>query len=552
MINSLPSKILRTTYILSSLIIILIYIRPPFNQKLYGEDLIFITIMILSYIIIGKFSMKLNNLYFSLEDYIIVILYFIFQMNLLILIMLISFLLSSILDILTTENKNNINYNKYIINLSILMLTLLFSHRSLSFIREMYSGNINLVLSILLFSTFFTLFNYILLLIDTLLKNKSKVQDILSKKALYYFSIIFLTSSTMSYITLYLYEIFQYTLVIVFTLFVIFLSYTFNAIGNLKQENIFLNSLIESYNKMISKSSYTNKLYTVINTIETIVPFYYCGIYNFIGNNEYIYPICNKNEANVDYENLKIKNLGNNPVLDLIQCGKYFYTKNENILKYFSIKKHNPNIESILIFPISNIKDTLGCILIAFDNYSPSTKEILLIEQLSKSVGVFTEEKISSIVSRKNMYTNYEDFSSILDKNICQKNLFCLSIVEIKNYAEILNTYGIDVYENIKLNLSENISKGLSSLDYILCNKKEDIKIIFNLQDGLNAGNKLEKLKKDFTNYKFNNKIEIEVLYTLVEYPMDGINKEELISKSYKILYEKGLNKNNFQLKKLN
>lgn len=536
--NSLSLKILRINYYICALIIAFSILISYPKTNLYMEDYIFICILILSYIIIEKLALNLKDIFISFGDYIIIISYFIFNIKILIIILLLANLTIFTIDNITSNDANSsLFFNSHFFNISVIIISVFLSYTSFEFMKSFFNTNFELVTSIFIFAVIFLIFNYILVFIDQII-SKSSIKDISTNKALSYFMFSFILSLITSYISLYLYNILQYTLVLLFTMFLIFISFNLNKVFQYRKENMDLININNCYHKILSKSNYNNKLYAVIDTIEKILPFYYCGIYHFIDKHEYVYPLSHKNETSMDLDSLRLENLNKNKFLNVIQSGNPLYTKDLSILNSFNLCLNNNFINNILILPINNSESTMGCIFIGLKQYKNIDKEIQFLTSLTSNLSLITENMVNFIKERTKCFLSYNEFLEHLDFNINNKLCFTLAIIEIKNYSDIINKFNMELYETLKKDIAKTMEPMLSSYDSILYYEKEDIFILFDLQDSLNAKEKLKDIEEYFKGYKFNGEIKTEIIYALSEYPMDGISKEDIITKTYKNLYK--------------
>ncbi len=534
--KSISFKILRINYFLCALIITISIFFSSIKINFTMEDTMFVFILLISYLLMEKLPIEFDNFYISFSNYILIISYFIFNIKILLIIIILSRISLLIIDRSFFKPSRSLLYNNNILNGSMTIISVFLSHVILEFFKEYYNPNLNLFLSIVIFHIFFLFFNFLLILIDKII-SEDNPKNLSTNKSLLYFLLILILSISTSYLTLFLYNIFQYTIVLLFTLFLTFTSYTLRTITNLRTENKNLIDINECYYNSCLKINHINKLYKAIETIENIVPFSYCGVYYFIDKHEYLYPICYKNKLDLDLEILKLKSIQNNISLNLIYTGKELYTSNKDVINSLNSNLYD-HINFALILPLHSADNLIGCIFIGFNKYINMDKHIKLLNYLTRDISLISTDLISSVKRSSNIITSYKDFLEYIDFNINNKVFFTLAIVEIHNYLKIMAEYNVDVYENLRKDVSEKIRSMLSSYDSILYFEKEDIFILFNLQDSLNAKEKLKEICKYFSNYKFNNKIILNIIYAYSEYPSDGINKDEIITKAYKNLYK--------------
>lgn len=530
-------KLLRISYLLFTSIILVSSFFSPLKIHIGLEDIIFIIILILSYTLISRYSIELKGSYISFSDYIIIICYFIFNIKIVFMVLILSNILLMIVDLKYSYEDNPVIDNRHIFNLSLLIISSFLAHICLNFFINSYLVNLDLLFQIAIFSFTFLIFNYCLFFIDNFVRKNAFVLSSFYDEFIY-FSINFILSATFSYLSLYLYNIFQYALVIVLTLFLIFLSYSLNRISYLKTKNSNLLAIVNCSNTLMSKTNYMNKLYNTIESIETILPFSYCGIYLFINNHEYVYPLCYKSKFNLEPSSYKFKNLCCNEAFNLITTGKPLYTNNKELISSLPIFQYENRIKSILVFPIKTSEGTIGCTFIAFNKYKNIEDKMDLISSLNKNLSLLCEDTINNCKTYHKPFTKYNEFLELLDRNINQKLIFTLAIIEIKDYSHIIDKYNLEVFQSLKKDVANIVHSMLSPYDSILYYGKDDIFLCFNLQDSLNAREKLYEISNHFEQYKFKNKISANIMFSYSEYPIDGINKEEIINKTYKNLYK--------------
>lgn len=534
--SSLFFKIIRLNTYLCALLAALAVFLTSSNNTLYLEDLLFIIIVSISYILLAKLSININGLFVNLCDYIIIISYFIFNIKILVIVLWLSYLSIFLIDRIFNKYKAPIYLDKNLFNFSRIIISIFLSHILLSKVQQFYGNNLNLLISIILFSCTFVFLSFIILMMDELFYRKPS-EKVYTSKLISYISVALILSILLSYICLYLYTIFQYTLVLLFTLLLIFISYALNKLISLKKENSDLAYISQCYNKILSKTSYNNKLYSIIETIEKIIPFYYCGIYHIINKHEYLYPLCYKNDSIIDLDSVKLENIEHNEVLKIIESGKPFYTRETQMLNSLNINLYNNSINAILILPLYSSKELLGCIFIALHRYENLDKELELLNNFSENISLICNDTVEYIKNYPRQFSSYNKFLDTLEKNIINRYSFTLCILEIKNQSHIINKFSLELLETIKKDVAKEISLMLSSYDSILYCEKDDIFILFNLQNSLTAEEKLKEISNHFKSHKLNNTIEVEIIYSTSEYSIDGVSKEDLIAKTYRKLY---------------
>jgi hypothetical protein len=299
--------------------------------------------------------------------------------------------------------------------------------------------------------------------------------------------------------------------------------------------------LSECTTEIISKGEFKEKLFTVVKTIEKIIPFTYCGIYLFRKNYNYIHPISYKSKFIINPKSLNISVNNNYEIYNTIESGKPFYTTNE--AKFHVLAAFNENkslIKSMLIIPIKSSKKLYGCIIISLNKYLNSNEDFSLISILGKQLGIAYENICFMIKSSLISLNKYSDLLTYMDNNIKYKILFTTAIIEIINYKNIISQYNFDLYESLKKDLSEQIKRFLSPYDIILYTEKEDIYIEFIMCDSINAENKLKEVSIFLDTYKYKNiSIKTNIIYSTVEYPQDGTTKEDLLETAHRKLFNK-------------
>jgi GGDEF domain-containing protein len=327
--------------------------------------------------------------------------------------------------------------------------------------------------------------------------------------------------------------------IVAMTALIIFISFTLNSLNKLRTSNENLKAISQCSTRIMTNGDFKVSLQNSIQTVERILPFIYCGIYLVRDNYDSLYPVCYKCNTLISLEDLKFLSIKDNSIYREIINGNTIYTES----KYFTgiipiINTLSKEIKYTAVIPIRTADFTTGFMLICFDRHLDINEELELLSTLGAHIGMINFYINTNIKDNIIGYKNYDGLTRYIDYNIKHKIFFTLAVIEIENYMDIIEKYNLDFYEAYKLELARIISKLLSSNDIMLCFEKEDIYVIFNLLDSKNAQSKLQQIASFLESYKFNDiLLNTKISYAASEYPMDGVNGDEILANTYRKLH---------------
>jgi GGDEF domain-containing protein len=393
---------------------------------------------------------------------------------------------------------------------------------------------------IIIFGFIFLIFNYVLFCIDLSFQKKVIVLITL-QNGLYYVILNSLLCTLIASLAIYLYNFYGYVPIVVMTCFIIFTSFAINSLDKLKTTNKNIKAIAECTTHIISPYlDFKTKLQHVIEVIDGIIPFVYCGIYFFREGYEQLYPLCYKSNHFITIKDLKFTQAKDNEVSRMIRLGNPIYKENSYLKDTLAIintlsseSKYN------LIIPIKHTEASIGFIILCLDRNNDYSEETELLTTLGKHIGIVNFHINTNVKSNTIIHKNYDALAKYIDYNISHKIFFTLAIIEVINFSDIINNYNSDFYLSYKNEIIKLISNHLSTNDCIICFQKEDIYIIFNLLDSNNSEQKLQELKVVLDNYNFKDIINsTKICYALCEYPLESISTDELLAKTYRKLYK--------------
>lgn len=541
--TSISHKILRVLYYFSTILLIILSVTKIRTtlSTLYLDDYIFFAILIISFILINKYSIRLKSTNLNFSDFIVIICYMKFDLYITILAISASYLITFFIEFKNSKDLNLITENTQIFNCSMVITSLFVSNYLLNIVDGVYSIRIYSTITVILFSLFMMSLNYILYCIELSLLNKSIVLITL-ESGLYFIFLNFFISTTIASFSLFVYSFYGYMPVVAMTAFIIFISFSFNTVDRLKVSNTNFKTLSECTAFLISKADFKIKAQHVIQTIETIVPFVYCGIYFTREKYNYIYPISYKFNILASLDSTLFRSSSDNNVFTQIMSGIPIYKESSYFGNSIGLVNTFPDkTKYALAIPIRDSDSTTGFALICIDRHLDLTEEIEILSTLTEHLGMVNFHININMRNNNIGYKNYDSLTRYIDYNIKYKIFFTLAVLEIDNYLEIIQTYNRDFYETFKNELSRLISKFLSPSDLILCFDKENIYIVFNLLDAENSLKKLEEISEFLKYYKYKDiPIETKISYAVTEYPMEAVNSDEILSSAYrKLQYKK-------------
>ncbi|ERI95649.1 hypothetical protein HMPREF1982_00123 [Clostridiales bacterium oral taxon 876 str. F0540] len=326
--------------------------------------------------------------------------------------------------------------------------------------------------------------------------------------------------------------------VVFMTAFIIFISFSLNSLDTLRNSNKNLKTITESTSFLISRADFKVKLQHTIQTIESMTAFNFCGIYIARENYNSIYPITYKCNALISLEDLKFTSTSDNHVYNELMSGVSLYKESSYFKKSLNlVNTLSKDIKYTAAVPIKDSNQAVGFFILGFDRYLNLNEELELIGILGRHMGMVNFYLNTNIKNNSITYKNYDGLVKYIEYNIKNKIFFTLAIIELTNYTEIIEKYNLDFYETFKGELSRIISKLLSTNDNILCFEKEDIYIVFNLLDIKNASNKLNDISNFLNNFKYKDiPLNIRISYACSEYPVEGINADEILDNTYRKL----------------
>lgn len=535
-------KYSRMIYYILFLLILVLSTNDLFesNITLYSDDVIFLIIFMISFILVNKYSIKLKNTSLNFNDFLIIILYIKFGISISITLLFICYLIILSIDYKDSKKQSFLTENIFIFNTVLVILSVYFTHLSSTFIDSIYYIRHYEIISGIVFSIVFLIFNYILFCLD-LSFEKNKLILITLQDGLYYILLNFLLCTVMSVFSLSLYNLYGYLPMVIITVFIIFISFALNNLNNIKSKNNNLMSILQYSTYVISKLDFKVKLNHSIQVIEGIIPFIYCGIYLFRENYHSLYPICYKNNFLIDFKDTKFHLDKEDKFLREIYNGNVVFEENssfKNIINLVNVSYSD--IKYVLAVPIKNSDFTVGFILLCLSRHKELEDEKELLFTLGRHIGM-VHFHINDIIKNNIInYKNYDGLTRYIDNNIKNKIFFTLAMIEISNSEDIIKKYNSDFYEAFKTYLQKFISQVLSPMDIILCFEKENIYIAFNLLDSKNVHDKLKEIEQLLMDFKFKNlNITPKISYSTCEYPMDGISSDEVLSIIYRNLQNK-------------
>jgi hypothetical protein len=253
-----------------------------------------------------------------------------------------------------------------------------------------------------------------------------------------------------------------------------------------------------------------------------------------------IYPLSHKTNHLINLNDLKFIQTNDNEVYRQILVGNILNYEAQDVSSQFPfINTLSKHIKNTIIIPIEDLSGVIGFMFICVNHYNDLQEESELLEILGHNVGIVNSHINNTIKNNICFQKNLDGLARYLDYNIKGKILFTLGVIEISNFDEIINSYNLDFYEAFKNEASKMISKALSHNDYILCFDKDDIYIVFNLLDYKNAINKLKDLSSLIESFSLRGvTFSVKTNYVACEYPVEGINSDEIISKVYRKLHK--------------
>lgn len=541
----LHHKVLRIIYYVLSFII-LISSASSINIShivLDIDDYIFLFILVLSYILVNKYSIKLKYTNLNFSDFIIIVLYIIFGVQITVLLLFTCYLLILSIEYKNNKNQNLLTENTVIFNTNLIILSVYLSHLTYYLIDKLYYIRNYEAVSVIVFSISFLIVNYILFCLD-LSFEKSKLMLLTLQNGLYYIFLNFLLCTVIASFSLLLYNLYNYLPIVIMNVFIIFVSFSLNSLNTLKTTNNNLKAISQCTTYVISKADFKLKLHHVIQTIEGIIPFVFCGIYFFRDTYDYLYPVTYKSNFIANFDDTKFFAGDENRLYKEIIAGNVIFKESSFFKNNINIVNNtSSNIRYVLIIPIKNSNFTAGFIMLCLSRYNALKDEIELLCTLGQHLGMMNLHINTNISD--NILTNrkYDGLTRYIDYNIKYKIFFTLAMIEISNYRDIIEEYNTDFYNSFKSELVKYISKYLSSLDNLLFSEKENIYIAFNLLDSRNALNKLEELETLLKAFTFKNIcITTRIAYSTCEYPIEGTNSDEILAIVYRKLHAKNKN----------
>lgn len=533
-------KNIRILYLICTLALLASHLPLKSNSVLYSTDYVFLAILLIAYVLLSKFNIRLNGSYLTLIDYVLLICYFKFDIGITLWFILASYICIGIIDHKYYRNLDFITENEYVFNMLLMTLSTYLAHITLEGLDKVYYLYNYSTISVIVFSVSLLIFNYILFCTDISIQN-GKLTLITLEDGLYYVIINSFICTLIGLVSLYLSEFLNYIPIVIIVFIVIFISFALNNLYKLKNMNDSLKAISMYTSFTISKNDLKSKLYGVIKTVESIEPFIYCGIYFFRENHDVIFPICFKSTLITTTEDLKFVSTPDNRNYALIMEGNLLHqSKNPNPswISYFD--KFPKEIKSTIAIPIKGSEKTLGFILLALPRFKDIDDKLELLSILGSHLALMNEN-ISIIINNSIVpYKNFDGLSKLLDYNIKNKLLFTFGIIEIQNLQEIITKYNSDFYEVLRNDLVKQIYKYVSAYDEVLCFEKENIFIVFNLLDAVNSTYKLKQLCSMFEEFQFGNlTVNLKLSFSVSEYPLESSNKEELLENAYKKLYTK-------------
>lgn len=535
-------KYLRIIYYIFSLLILFFSVHNLLKGsiKFYDEDVIFLFFLMISLILVNKYSIQLKSTKLNFNDFLIIILYVKFGTYISIILLFVCYLIIAGIEYKGSKNQNFLTENIFIFNNVLVILSVYFSYLFYNYIDYIYFIRDYEILSAVVFSTAFLTTNYILFCLD-LSFEKNKIILITLQDGLYYILLNYTICSIMAVFSLFLYNQYGYLPTVIVTIFIILTSFTLNNLNNLNSANNNLKAISQCSIYLLSKVDFKIKLNHVIHVIENIVPFVYCGIYFFRKNYDKLYPICYKSNSLTDLESTIFYVNSEEKFFEEISSGNVVVADNifyRNSLKLSNIT--NNDIKYILSIPIKNLDSTVGFITVCISQYKELKDETKLLCDLGHFLGMVSFNVDTAINNNIINYKNYDGLTRYIDYNIKNKIFFTLALIEISNYDDIIKKYNSDFYEAFKAHMIAFINKFLSPLDAVMCFEKENIYIVFNLLDSKNTNNKLEEIEKLLVDFKFINiDITPNICFSTCEYPIEGINGDEVLSVVYRNLQNK-------------
>lgn len=533
-------KCLRIFYNLISLAILIfcLYQFKTNHLTLYLVDHVFLIILIISFILISKYSIRLKSTNLNFTDFIVIVCYMRFNIYLTVIFISLCYFIIFVLEYRNSRRLNLLTENIYIINNSIIILAVFISNILLNLLDNIYYIRNYETASVVLFSLILLSINYILYCVELSFQKNSLV-IITLENGLYFILLNFLLCTILASLAVFLYTLYDYMPIIVMTVFIIFISYSLNRIDKLKISNGNLKNVNECTGFLISNSDFKVKLQHVIQIIEDIVPFVYCGVYWKRENYNYIFPVTYKCNILTQNSDLKFSSTANNIMFNGIMGGAILYKEATAFSNSINIvNSQSKDIKYSIVIPIKTADTIAGFILICLNRFIELDEELELLSTLGSHLGMINYHININLKSNILTNKNYDGVLKYIDYNIKYKIFFTFSLIEVENYNEIIQKYNRDFYETFRDELARIISTFLSQQDSILCFEKEYIYIIFNLLDSKNAENKLSEISKFLMNYKFKDiSVNTKVKFSTSEYPIEGISSDEILDIAYRKLH---------------
>lgn len=532
-------KFLRALYYSFSLFILFfsLYKISTSNSTFYLEDYIFLVVLVVSFILLNKYSIVLKDTNLNFNDFILIVCYMKFDVHLAILLISLCYLATFMIEYKHNKRLNLLTENLFIFNSSLVILSIFISHLTINALDKIYYIRSYETASLIIFSIVLLLVNYVLFCFEISIQ-RSALTLITLENGLYYILLNFAICTIIASIAIYLYKLYGYMPIVAMTAFIIFISFSLNNINRLKASNKNLKAISECTSFLLSKADFKVKLQYSIQTIETMLPFVYCGIYFSREKYDVLYPVCYKCKSLINIEDLKFISSQDNNIYSEVLSGVPLYKDSRHFSSSLPlIIAHEKEIKYTAVVPIKTSDYISGFILLCFDRYMDIHEDLQLLSTLGNHIGMVNFHINTNMKNNIIGYKSYDGLVRYIDYNIKHKIFFTLAVIEIENYQDILKSYNSDFYEAYKIELGRIISNFLSPNDSIQCFEREDIYIVFNLLDSKNAIGKLKQIADFLKDFKFNDIVLNTIIYHAVsEYPIDGISGDEMLGNVYRKL----------------
>lgn len=228
------------------------------------------------------------------------------------------------------------------------------------------------------------------------------------------------------------------------------------------------------------------------------------------------------------------------------------YSAKKKIKPLISENIKLPDFQRVIIYPLMFEETILGAYLLGYKNEGPDDYEKRVVEILGNQASIsisnaFLFEKVKNMATTDGLTCLYnhryfqEKFGEILLRAERYNEKFSLVLIDIDFFKKVNDTYGHQVGDIVLKKVASILKSTARKVDIVARYGGEEFAIICVNDDKKNASKFAERLRREIENTTIifdSGKLHVTASIGVASYPEDGKDKESLVERADKALYQ--------------